>query len=111
VRIMLKMPKISQKPDNINTRMEVSNKSRINRIASLAAWDWLIIRGKGSRAHGGCMEVIVYGEGAGIIMGTKVLQCTWDGKKAVGSIIGCYGHGKSLEDLHIQSLRLYDFVF
>nr|GEW98623.1 putative ribonuclease H-like domain-containing protein [Tanacetum cinerariifolium] len=41
-------------------------------IASLAAWDWLIIRGKGPRAHGGCMEVIVYGEGAGAMLGTKM---------------------------------------
>nr|GEU53165.1 integrase, catalytic region, zinc finger, CCHC-type, peptidase aspartic, catalytic [Tanacetum cinerariifolium] len=30
-RIVLKLAKISQKPDNINTRMEVSSKSRINK--------------------------------------------------------------------------------
>nr|GEY49113.1 reverse transcriptase domain-containing protein [Tanacetum cinerariifolium] len=36
-----------------------------------SACDWMELHGKGFRAHRGCMEVIVYRKGAGIILGTK----------------------------------------
>nr|GEV48838.1 hypothetical protein [Tanacetum cinerariifolium] len=42
------------------------------RIANMALWDWLELRGRGAGAHGGVREWIWYGWGAGNYLGTKV---------------------------------------
>nr|GEY69875.1 hypothetical protein [Tanacetum cinerariifolium] len=52
----------------------------------MAAYDWLELRGRGSRGTWGCMGMFLYGGGAGYFLGTKVLQCLdWAGK-SVGTV-------------------------